>query len=73
MQFELEYEDGEYIISVEGTTDDDGFVSSLIFNTSMDRSSEEFGKAVANNEFSLKPRGFHKLVGFRGRSFVDSR
>lgn len=71
MQFELEYEDGEYIISVEGTTDDDGFVSSLIFNTSMDRSSEEFGKAVANNEFFLKPIGFHKLVGFRGRSCVD--
>ncbi|CAF2070730.1 jacalin-related lectin 45-like [Brassica napus] len=70
-EFELEYEDGEYIISVEGTTDDDGFVSSLIFNTSMDRSSEEFGKAVANNEFFLKPIGFHKLVGFRGRSCVD--
>ncbi|KAF3534376.1 hypothetical protein DY000_02037872 [Brassica cretica] len=71
-QFELRYEDGEYIISFEGTTDNDGYISSLIFNTSMDRSSDEFGKAVANNEFSLKPRGFHKLVGFRGRSFVDS-
>uniref|UniRef100_A0A0D3A595 Jacalin-type lectin domain-containing protein n=1 Tax=Brassica oleracea var. oleracea TaxID=109376 RepID=A0A0D3A595_BRAOL len=61
-QFELRYEDGEYIISFEGTTDNDGYISSLIFNTSMDRSSDEFGKAVANNEFSLKPRGFHKLV-----------
>ncbi|CDY70857.1 BnaAnng35290D [Brassica napus] len=70
-EFELEYEDGEYIISVEGTIDDDGFVSSLIFNTSMTRSSEEFGKAVANNKFFLKPIGFHKLVGFRGRSCVD--
>ncbi|CAF2149225.1 unnamed protein product [Brassica napus] len=70
-QFELRYEDGEYIISFEGTTDKDGYISSLIFNTSMDRSSDEFGKAVANNEFFLKPRGFHKLVGFRGRSCVD--
>ena len=71
VQFELRYEDGEYIISFEGTTDKDGYISSLIFNTSMDRSSDEFGKAVANNEFFLKPRGFHKLVGFRGRSCVD--
>ncbi|KAJ4912911.1 Jacalin-related lectin 45 [Raphanus sativus] len=70
-EFELRYEDGEYINSVEGTIDADGFVSSLIFNTSMGRSSEEFGKAVAKNEFFLKPIGFHKLVGFRGRCCVD--
>lgn len=66
----LDYAHDEFIKSVEGTYDEDGFVSSLTFITSMERDIEKFGKVVGT-EFVLNAKGFDKLVGFRGRSCVD--
>ncbi|KAL9813335.1 Jacalin-related lectin 45 [Arabidopsis thaliana] len=50
--------------------DKDGFISSLTFKTSMNRSSEKFGKPVGT-KFQLEAKGFDKIVGFRGRSSVN--
>ncbi|EOA18258.1 hypothetical protein CARUB_v10006751mg, partial [Capsella rubella] len=70
-EFVLDYENDEYIKSVEGTYDDEGgFISSLTFITSVERDREEFGKAVGTR-FVLEAKGFDKLVGFQGRSFPD--
>lgn len=70
MQFLLDYENGEYIKSVEGTYNKDGFVSSLTFITSIKKDREEFGKPVGK-KFVIEAKGFDKLVGFRGRSSLD--
>ncbi|KAL1201676.1 Jacalin-related lectin 45 [Cardamine amara subsp. amara] len=69
-QFLLDYENGEYIKSVEGTYDEDCDVSSLTFITSVERDREEFGKKGCN-AFKLTELGFDKIVGFRGRSSND--
>ncbi|KAG7546540.1 Jacalin-like lectin domain [Arabidopsis suecica] len=67
-EFVLGHARGEYIKSVEGTYDE-YFISSLMFITSVERDREVFGKAVGT-KFVLKAKGFDKLVGFRGRSYL---
>ncbi|EFH41470.1 jacalin lectin family protein [Arabidopsis lyrata subsp. lyrata] len=47
-----------------------GFISSLTFKTSMNRSSEKFGTPVGT-KFKLEAKGLDKIVGFRGRSSVN--
>ncbi|CAH8278128.1 unnamed protein product [Arabidopsis lyrata] len=69
-EFVLKDQDGEYVKSVEGTIDKDGFISSLTFKTSMNRSSEKFGTPVGT-KFKLEAKGLDKIVGFRGRSSVN--
>ncbi|XP_010434006.1 PREDICTED: jacalin-related lectin 45-like [Camelina sativa] len=70
-EFVLDYENDEYIKSIEGFYDKCGFISSLTFKTSRDRDSEVFGKPIGR-KFVLMAKGFDKLVGFRGGSY-DNR
>ncbi|XP_010434005.1 PREDICTED: jacalin-related lectin 45-like [Camelina sativa] len=67
-EFVLDYENDEYIKSIEGFYDRYGFISSLTFKTSKDRDSEVFGKPNGT-KFVIMAKGFDKLVGFRGRSY----
>ncbi|XP_019087401.1 PREDICTED: jacalin-related lectin 45-like [Camelina sativa] len=67
-EFVLDYENDEYIKSIEGFYDKFGYISSLTFKTSRDRDSEVFGKPKGK-KFVLMAKGFDKLVGFRGRSY----
>ncbi|CAE6182242.1 unnamed protein product [Arabidopsis arenosa] len=69
-EFVLDHARGEYIKSVEVTSHGNGLISSLTFITSVERDREVFGKVEGTKNF-LEAKGFDKLVGFRGRSYLD--